>query len=222
MLISTTKPMTTGELKRLDEDYAKAWPFCMAKALQIDPAEIYPQGIEQALATLTEREVRIIRQRFMERKTLENTGKTEGITRERIRQIEAKAIRKLRHPSRAAMYKAVPYAELKAHWAEYYKLEAEYKQVDEAYRILSDRPAEEVVRENDILQKPLEELDLSVRSYNCLRRAGKNTIGDVAKMTMRELQKVRNLGIKSQEEVEGKLTELGLKALTQGGVCGCE
>lgn len=211
MLISTTKPMTTGELKRLDADYAKGWPFCMAKALQIEPAEIYPPGIEQALATLTEREVRIIRQRFAERKTLENTGKTEGITRERVRQIEAKAIRKLRHPSRAAMYKAVPYAELKAHWAEYYKLKAEYEQVAEAYRALSDRPAEEVVRENDILSKPLEELDLSVRSYNSLRRAGRDTIGKVADMSLSELSKVRNLGRKSQEEVVAKLAEYGLR-----------
>ena len=191
----------------------KTYPFNLAKAILSDREEtlkIYLPGIDQALATLTEREVRVIKQRFVERKTLQATAETEGLSRERIRQIEAKAIRKLRHPSRAAMYKAVPYAELKACWADYYKLEAEYKQVAEAYRVLSDRPAEEVVRESDVLNKALEELDLSVRSYNSLRRAGKNTVGDISKMTEVELSKVRNLGRKSAEEVKEKLAEHGL------------
>lgn len=209
--VATTKPMTTGEIKRLDEDYAKVWPFCMAKALQVDAAEIYPPGIEQALDTLTEREHKVILRRFRDRLTLEQTGREFGITRERIRQIEAKAIRKLRHPSRAAMYKAVPYAELKACWADYYKLEAEYKQVAEAYRVLSDRPAEEVVRESDVLNKALDEMDLSVRSYNCLRRAGKDTIGKIADMSMYELSQVRNLGQKSLKEVVSRLRGYGVE-----------
>lgn len=195
------------------EALLKTYPFSLAKAiLQSDEEtlKIYLPGIEQALATLTEREVRVIRQRFVEKKTLKDTGITEGITRERVRQIEAKAIRKLRHPSRNILFRGVSYTEVKAHWADYYKLKAEYDQVFAAYQALSDRPAEEVVRENDILQKPLEDLDLSVRSYNCLRRAGRNTVGDVSKMTDVELSKVRNLGRKSAEEIKARLAEYGL------------
>jgi Lar family restriction alleviation protein len=197
----------------------KTYPFNLAKSIfqnDEDALGIYLPGIEQALATLTEREVRVIRQRFVEKKTLKDTGITEGISQERVRQIEAKAIRKLRHPSRAALIKAVPYTELKAHWADYHKLKAEYDQVSAAYQALSDRPAEEVVRENDILQKPLENLDLSARSFNSLRRAGKNTVGDVSKMTEVELSKVRNLGRKSAEEVKARLAVYGL-ALSGGG-----
>ena len=86
------------------EALLKTYPFNLAKAIfrnDEGALAIYLPGIEQALATLTEREVRVIQQRFEERKTLQDTGKTEGVTRERVRQIEAKALRKLRHPSRS-------------------------------------------------------------------------------------------------------------------------
>jgi len=56
----------------------------------------------------------------------------------------------------------------------------------------------------------LEELDFSVRTFNCLRRAGKNTLGEIADMTMEELLKVRNLGRKSPQEVVNKLAEYGM------------
>ena len=57
---------------------------------------------------------------------------------------------------------------------------------------------------------PIEELDLSVRSYNCLKRAGINTVEDLTNRTEEEMMKVRNLGRKSLDEVLGKLEELGL------------
>ncbi|RDV83388.1 DNA-directed RNA polymerase subunit alpha [Ammonifex thiophilus] len=63
---------------------------------------------------------------------------------------------------------------------------------------------------NRLLEMPIEELDLSVRSYNCLKRAGINTILDLTQRTEEEMMKVRNLGKKSLEEVKQKLAELGL------------
>ncbi len=56
----------------------------------------------------------------------------------------------------------------------------------------------------------IEELDLSVRSYNCLKRAGINTVQELANKTEEDMMKVRNLGRKSLEEVKHKLEELGL------------
>lgn len=64
--------------------------------------------------------------------------------------------------------------------------------------------------ENKMLDRTIEELDLSVRSYNCLKRAEINTVSDVVAMTELELMKVRNLGRKSLDEVKAKLDELGL------------
>jgi DNA-directed RNA polymerase subunit alpha len=61
-----------------------------------------------------------------------------------------------------------------------------------------------------VLDMPIEELDLSVRSYNCLKRAGINTVSELCSRTEDEMMKVRNLGRKSLEEVIEKLIGLGL------------
>jgi len=61
-----------------------------------------------------------------------------------------------------------------------------------------------------VLEMTIEELDLSVRSYNCLKRAGINTVQELANKTEEDMMKVRNLGRKSLEEVKTKLAELGL------------
>lgn len=63
---------------------------------------------------------------------------------------------------------------------------------------------------NRLLETSIEELDLSVRSYNCLKRAGIDSIGELTQKTPEEMMKVRNLGKKSLEEVEEKLIALGL------------
>lgn len=57
---------------------------------------------------------------------------------------------------------------------------------------------------------PVEELDLSVRPYNCLKRAGINTVGDLMQRTEEEIVSVKNFGRKSLDEVKEKLTQLGL------------
>ena len=56
----------------------------------------------------------------------------------------------------------------------------------------------------------IEELELSVRSFNCLKRAGISTVEDLTNKTENEMMKVRNLGKKSLEEVTAKLHSLGL------------
>lgn len=74
----------------------------------------------------------------------------------------------------------------------------------------------EVMKEADtesddrILDRTIEELDLSVRSYNCLKCAGINTVHDLTEKSEAEMMKVRNLGRKSLEEVKLKLIDLGL------------
>lgn len=65
-------------------------------------------------------------------------------------------------------------------------------------------------KKEKILEMTVEELDLSVRSYNCLKRANINTVQELIQKTPEEMMKVRNLGKKSLEEVERKLAELGL------------
>ena len=61
-----------------------------------------------------------------------------------------------------------------------------------------------------VLEMTIEELDLSVRSFNCLKRANINTVEDLISKTEDEMMKVRNLGRKSLEEVINKLAMMGL------------
>ena len=64
-------------------------------------------------------------------------------------------------------------------------------------------------KKNMVLEMTIEELDLSVRSFNCLKRAGINNVEDLVNKSESEMMKVRNLGRKSLEEVVGKLAALG-------------
>ena len=77
------------------------------------------------------------------------------------------------------------------------------------------RTAEIMVEKEDnekekVLEMNIDELELSVRSYNCLKRAGINTVEELTNRTAEDMMKVRNLGRKSLEEVLAKLKELGL------------
>ncbi|MHB1505729.1 MAG: DNA-directed RNA polymerase subunit alpha [Sulfobacillus sp.] len=64
--------------------------------------------------------------------------------------------------------------------------------------------------EDRIREMPVEELDLSVRSYNCLKRAGINSVYELVQKDEEEIKKVRNLGTKSLDEVREKLEQMGL------------
>lgn len=75
----------------------------------------------------------------------------------------------------------------------------------------ADSPVEE--EEESLSQKPIEDLDLSLRSYNCLKRANINTVGDILSRDKQELSKIRNFGKKSFSEVEEKILALGLEIL---------
>ena len=80
----------------------------------------------------------------------------------------------------------------------------------------SAKIAEVMVEKEDgesekILEMSIDELELSVRSYNCLKRAGINTVQELINKTPEDMMKVRNLGRKSLEEVQAKIKELGLE-----------
>ena len=68
-----------------------------------------------------------------------------------------------------------------------------------------------------VLEMNIDEMELSVRSYNCLKRAGINTVEELCNKTPEDMMKVRNLGRKSLEEVLAKLKELGLSLSQHDG-----
>ena len=67
-----------------------------------------------------------------------------------------------------------------------------------------------------VLEMSIEEMDLSVRSFNCLKRANINTVEDLISRSGEDMIKVRNLGRKSLEEVQNKLAMMGLSLASDG------
>ena len=157
-------------------------------------------SLEYVLHTLTERERRVLDFRYKDGLTIEEIGKRFCVTRERIRQICAKSLRKLRHPYRLDFLK--------------YGVSGVIKRKSESARekALASLPKPDIPK-SDIT---IEELELSVRSYNCLKRAGKCTLRDVSEMTLDDLCHVRNLGKKSIDEICAMLTRHGLSLKTGG------
>jgi DNA-directed RNA polymerase subunit alpha len=90
---------------------------------------------------------------------------------------------------------------------EHFKLFTTLTEEDGEVNILVEKEED---KKEKVLEMTIEELDLSVRSYNCLKRAGINTVQELAERSMDDMMKVRNLGKKSLEEVEQKLAALGL------------
>jgi DNA-directed RNA polymerase subunit alpha len=74
--------------------------------------------------------------------------------------------------------------------------------------VLGPEPGEEEV--TGVLAQPIEELDLTVRSYNCLKREGVTTVGELLEKSEEDLLEIRNFGQKSIDEVKAKLEEMGL------------
>ncbi len=85
------------------------------------------------------------------------------------------------------------------------------KDIDEAKLEHIDETENEVEEDtNSIQHKMIEDLELSVRSYNCLKRAGITTVEELTQKTEEEMIHVRNLGKKSLKEVKDKIYSLGL------------
>jgi len=92
--------------------------------------------------------------------------------------------------------------------------------IDEHMMLFVEQASEEIAEEGifaaavdegeSVLDTPIEELDLSVRSYNCLKRQGVNTIGQLTECSENDLLNIRNFGAKSIEEVKDKLQQMGL------------
>ncbi len=82
--------------------------------------------------------------------------------------------------------------------------------LSEAARNTSVMVEKEESKKEKVLEMPIEELELSVRSYNCLKRAGISTVEDLAGKSQDDMMKIKNLGKKSLDEVTNKLISLGL------------
>ena len=168
---------------------------------------------------LTPREQKVLELRYVENKTLEEAAKELDVTRERIRQIESKTIHKLNLPKYRERVFSNDYD------YEIIKLREEKELLisDIRKEIAILKPflewvnafpqdliqAKEKINYQAVLLRPISDLDLSVRSYNCLKRAGIDTIEDLLQKDGYDLQKIRNMGRKSLKEIYNKVHEKG-------------
>lgn len=251
-----------------NEGYNKLYEI-MAKDLE-NKTKIYSsKKLEEMIETLNPREQLVIKRRFGLSSdgidgSLDSISRELRVTRERIRQIEAKAMRKLNHPTRYNRYKGYFVEDLKSSsllstdeidcidrllkYCEDKDLSKGLpedkkdispeilKIIEKTKNIFSEIP--ERIKENkaeerrktfkeefgmtieEYMEKtpvPLEDLSFSVRTYNCLKRAGINTLNDITKLMEEDLTRIRNFREKEMKEVKNALKEYGLSLYDSDG-----
>ena len=129
--------------------------------------------------------------KYIEKEVAVKIAEKYGLCVQRIRQIEAKALRKLRSPRRSSFIKTGIDVEI------------------EKQKVLENaiKQKESTMQNMSFDKIGIEHLDLSVRSYNCLKRAGYNTLKDLLMMSDDDFWRVRNMGAKSIEEVKEKIKQ---------------
>lgn len=168
----------------------------------------FEENIKYLLETLSEREQLVLTKRMIEGFTLEATALQMGVSKERIRQIENKAIRRIRIPARIQyLTRGYEYIQMREDVAKL-TTELELEKARLVY-LLANPERIEITKEEIKNNITLETLDLSVRTYNCLRRAGIKTIGETIIKSVDELRRIRNMGGKSIRELKEKLHEFG-------------
>ena len=155
-------------------------------------------GLEFALDSLKDKEKTALLLRYKEHKTFKEVGDYFSRSNERMRQIIAKGIRKLRHPDRLKYYR-------------------DGYQGTAILREERLRRIREAIGENGLMETlngiDIKDCELSVRAYNCLHRAGMDTVGQVVEKMNQDpwnILRIRNLGIKSLAEVIDKLEGFGV------------
>ena len=149
-------------------------------------------AIEYVLNMLKKRDKAIVLARLKHYKTYAAIGREFHITGNRVAQVLQKNIRMMKNPARSRFL-----VDLNGQLQ--HDSDAEEAAREVRFQIVEKRKAEIV--EGSIDEITLEDLDLTVRSYNCLRRAGIGTLTDISGLTLKELYGVRNLGRKGALEV---------------------
>ena len=162
--------------------------------------------------TLTEREGRVLDMRYKRYMTMAAIGEEYGLRAERIRQIEAKAVRKLRHPSRSryilmGMEGYINYLRDTAVDERLREYKEEIVTLEKKIAELTDTEYEE--EKNELENAPLAELDLSVRTFNILYRAGYSTVKELLDADAEKIVSLPNLGLKNFSDLIDVLSEKG-------------
>ena len=192
-----------------------------ADAYSENSIEVTEKCVEWVLSNLVEQKYTdAIHAVFRDGKTLEEYGKENGCSKERARQRIAKAMRICRYPSR---FNIIMYGDNE--WNRRKNKEQQLKELDieltnkiieyrnkiaAINKALKEVGIEVPLEENETMEWELDNLGLSIRAYNCLKRAGFKSVKDLTMVSYDDIKNIRNLGPKCAEEVRDKVIELGL------------
>ena len=211
------------ELKRIESIRASLeitdYPYNLINALDFDVASViehFQERLEKVMEkNLIAKEEIVLDNTYVNHKTLGEIGTEYGISRERVRQILIKALRKIKVHKKYFEIGELAYPEI-------YEKEQRDKYIEEikskwTYESAKEYIAEyegtnyEDIKKKNLLDTPIEDLDFSCRTYNCLKRAYKNTLEDLIECEEVDLMKIRNLGRKSLKEIIDKVHLYGFK-----------
>ena len=196
------------------------------KVLTINRAEFKKHLMEN----ISERDFAVLYKRIVEGKTLEEAGHDMQVTRERVRQVEVRALRRLRAPYTSRRYEALTVkevSELEESLASATKMNNQLQKQCELHYALLERllgrrsqtlqAVTGSMQGLDALIQSIDELGLSTRTCRALKRAGIETVGQLADMSDQQLSAIRNLGVKSKQEAQEKLKAY-LDIVLEGGL----
>lgn len=158
----------------------------------------FPKAIEE-YDRLDDVQKKVIDLRFKEAWTLKEVGAEIGVSKERVRQIEAKTLRILRNPCFLSKLRLVNYTGLKDFISRHF---------EESNKFLNEIAKQ--IKSIDYDHYYIEQINFSTRTYNCLRRAGILTVKQLSQMSEDDLAHVRNLGKKCVKEIKERMEEIGV------------
>ena len=211
------------ELKTYSTRRTNDYPYNLIEELRLNSPELdinyieehFEENLDFALSTLTEREALFIDGYYRKNYTYSAMALQHNLSDARIQQIVGKAIRKLRHPARSCyLIYGKEYLEVQSNVKQEIKeLENKLITLKSLNAVLSEE-IQKQLEEHEITipceEMTISDLVLTIRSYNCLKRAGIKTVADLISKTEEDMMKVRNLGRKSLKEIKEKLEALGL------------
>lgn len=214
-------------------DDFSSWQDALMYAVTEDKNMVATSDFDEAWnyvkTTLTDRETKVIEYRFEESMTLKEIANMFNISQERVREIENKAIRKLRHPKRAKiLLYGTKYIDALKSYNKSIEEQRLQKMNDAVAKEISGRfnsvasemnfgddevkelIVEEAIKRAVSINYAIEDLGLSVRTYNCLKRAGLNTLDDVLNYSdSNGLYKIRNFGLNSFYDLKRAVKNIG-------------